>query len=59
MTYLKRLAELLVVTFVAAAGPALVTGGLSRAGIAGAVAAGLAAVYALVTNKNEKPGLVK
>ncbi len=62
MLYLKRLAELLLVTFVAAAGPALVTGGLSKAGFAGAAAAGLAALYALFAKRVgdvDKPGAVK
>lgn len=62
MQYLKRLAELLAVTFLGAATPVLVTGGLSKAALAGAVAAGLAAVYALATKPAgdpQKPGLVK
>lgn len=49
MDYLKKLAELVVVTFVAAALPALVAAGsLSKAAVAGAVSAGLAAVYGVV-----------
>lgn len=48
MKYVKRLLELAGVTFVAAAAPVLVSGGLSKATLSGAVAAGLAAVYGLV-----------
>lgn len=62
MKYFKRLAELLAVTFAGAAVPAFVSGGLSRAALAGALSAGLAAVYALAASRvgdAEKPGAVK
>jgi hypothetical protein len=60
--YLKRLAELLLVTFTGAALPVLVSAGFNKAALAGAASAGLAAVYALVTKRvgdAEKPGAVK
>lgn len=46
--YVKRLAELVAVTFLGAAVPVLVSGGLSKAAVSGAVTAGLVALYGLV-----------
>lgn len=46
--YLVRLAELVGVTFVGAALPVLLEGGLDKAAISGAISAGLAAVYGLL-----------
>jgi hypothetical protein len=48
MQYLKRLAELAGVAFLAAAVPVFAENGLSKAGVAGAATAGLAAVYGLL-----------
>ena len=47
MLYLKRLAELAVVAFLGAAVPVLVDKGLDKAALAGALSAGVAAVYGL------------
>jgi len=47
VTYLKRLAELAGVAFLGAAVPVLVDGHFSKAALAGAASAGLAAVYGL------------
>lgn len=49
--YLKRLAELVAVTFLGAAVPVLVSGGLNKAAVSGALAAGVAAVYGLAVRK--------
>lgn len=48
MQYLKRLVELAVVAFLAAAVPVFTEQGASKAGVSAAVAAGLAAVYGLL-----------
>ncbi len=48
MQYLKRLAELVAVTFLGAAVPALLSGGVSKASLSGALAAGVAAVYGVL-----------
>lgn len=53
--YLKRLFELVVVTFIGAAIPHLVSGGFDKAGLYAAGSAGLAAVYALVVKKVGDP----
>lgn len=46
--YLIRLAELVGVTFVGAAVPVFVQGGLDKAAVSAAISAGLAAVYGLL-----------
>lgn len=48
MEYAKRLAELALVAFLGAAVPVLVDRGLDKAALAGALSAGLAAVYGIV-----------
>lgn len=48
MLYLRRLLELVVVTFVASALPVLASEGLSKASLAGAATAGTVAVYGLL-----------
>ncbi|HKZ21201.1 MAG TPA: hypothetical protein VJQ57_13965 [Acidimicrobiia bacterium] len=48
MQYLKRLVELALVAFLAAAVPVFTEQGASKAGVSAAVAAGLAAVYGLL-----------
>ena len=48
MIYLKRLVELAAVAFLAAAVPVFTANGISKAGLAGAGSAGLAAVYGLL-----------
>lgn len=60
--YAKRLAELVGVTFLGAAVPVLVTGGLDKAALSGAAAAGLAAVYGLLAKRvgdKERPTITK
>lgn len=49
--YLKRLAELVVVTFLGGAVPVLLSGGLSKAAVAGALSAGVAAVYGVMAKR--------
>lgn len=49
--YVKRLAELVALTFLGAAVPVFVSGGLNKAAASGALAAGLVAVYGLVVRK--------
>lgn len=51
MTYLKRLAELVLVAFVSAAAPVLADQGLDKAAVSAAVSAGLAAVYGLLVKR--------
>lgn len=47
--YLKRTVEIAVITFIGAAGASLAgSGGLDRASLNGAIAAGIAAVYAVL-----------
>jgi len=53
--YAKRLAELVVVTFLGAAIPAYLAAGFSKAALAGALSAGVAAVYGLVAKKVGDP----
>lgn len=48
MTYVKRLAELALVAFLGAAVPVLVDKGLDKAALAGALSAGVAAVYGVL-----------
>lgn len=48
MIYAKRLAELALVAFLGAAVPVLVDKGLDKAALAGALSAGLAAVYGVL-----------
>lgn len=51
-TYLKRMAELVVMTFVGGASASLLASGrLDRAAFAGAVTAGVAAVYGLIVKR--------
>lgn len=60
--YLQRTLELVIVTFLAAAVPALATGGFTKAGVYGAVGAGVAAVYAVLAKTvgdKDKPSVVK
>lgn len=47
--YLARLAELVGVTFLGAALPVLLQGGVDKAALAGAFSAGVGAVYGLLT----------
>lgn len=49
--YLIRLAELVGVTFLSAAVPVFFQRGFDKAAVAGAVSAGLAAVYGLLSKK--------
>lgn len=51
MTYLKRLAELVLVAFVSAAVPVLLDRGADKAAVSAAVSAGLAAVYGLLVKR--------
>lgn len=48
MQYVKRLAELAVVAFLGAAVPVLADKGLDKAAVAGALSAGVAAVYGVL-----------
>lgn len=48
MKYAKRLAELALVAFLGAAVPVLVDKGLDKAALAGALSAGVAAVYGIL-----------
>lgn len=49
--YLIRLAELVGVTFLSAAAPVLLSKGFDKAAIAGAVSAGIAAVYGVLVKR--------
>lgn len=53
--YLVRLAELVGVTFLGAALPVFLQRGLDKAAVAGALSAGLAAVYGLLVKGKGAP----
>lgn len=61
--YARRLVELVLVTFFSAAVPVALDADLSKAGVVAGVAAGLTALYGLVTkafgSDKDKPGVTE
>ncbi len=55
MQYTKRLLELVFIAFLGSAVPALLAGELTKAGLSGAVAAGVAAAYGVVVKQIGDP----